>query len=41
MEESKKSAIPADNMLWAHIYKDPVGATIRGLDSQSKIKLEQ
>jgi len=39
VEKAKLSPIPPTEQLYEHIYNDGLGMTIRGLDSQHKIKL--
>ncbi len=39
MEKAKQGSIPPPEMLWQNIYAAPLGAKLRGLDSQTKIQL--
>lgn len=36
---AKKSPIPDPSALWHNIYKDPLGCTVKGLDSSIKVQL--
>ncbi len=37
--QAKQSAIPPPEALWRNIYRDPVGSSVRGLDSTVKVAL--
>ena len=37
--EAKESPVPEPEMLWKNIYKDPLGSSVKGLDSKTHIKL--
>ncbi len=37
--EAKNSPIPEPEALWQNIYKDPLGSSVKGLDSKTHIKL--
>lgn len=37
--EAKASPVPEAEMLWKNIYKDPLGSSVKGLDSKTYIKL--
>lgn len=37
--EAKASPVPEAEMLWKNIYKDPLGSSVKGLDSKTHIKL--
>ena len=39
VSEAKKSPIPEPEALWQNIYKDPLGSSVKGLDSKTHIKL--
>lgn len=39
VEKAKQGTIPPAENLWKNIYVDPVGSTMRGLDSKTKIQL--
>ena len=39
VEKAKQGSIPPPEMLWQNIYAAPLGAVLRGLDSQTKIQL--
>jgi pyruvate dehydrogenase E1 component alpha subunit len=39
VEKAKQGSIPPPEMLWQNIYAAPLGAKLRGLDSQTKIQL--
>lgn len=36
---AKQDAIPPADALWQNIWKDPVGCSVKGLDSRTHIKL--
>ena len=39
VSEAKNSPIPEAEALWHHIYKDPLGSSVKGLDSKTHVKL--
>ena len=39
VEKAKKGTIPKADMLWKNIYAETLGGVMRGMDSQTKIKL--
>ena len=39
VEKAKQGTIPAADQLWKNIYHESLGAVMRGMDSQTKIKL--
>lgn len=39
VSEAKNSPVPEAEALWHHIYKDPLGSSVKGLDSKTHIKL--
>ena len=39
VEKAKQGTIPAAEQLWKNIYHESLGAVMRGMDSQTKIKL--
>ncbi len=39
VEKAKQGTIPPADRLWKNIYSDPLGAVMRGMDSQTKISL--
>ena len=39
VSEAKNSPVPEADALWRNIYKDPLGCSVKGLDSKTHIKL--
>lgn len=39
MAQAKQSSIPPKENLWKNIYRDPIGSSVKGLDSSVKVKL--
>ena len=39
VSEAKNSPVPEAEALWQNIYKDPLGSSVKGLDSKTHIKL--
>jgi len=39
VSEAKNSPVPEPEALWQNIYKDPLGSSVKGLDSKTHIKL--
>jgi TPP-dependent pyruvate/acetoin dehydrogenase alpha subunit len=37
--QAKQSEIPQPDALWHNIYREPLGMSVKGLDSSIKIKL--
>lgn len=37
--QAKQSGIPQPEALWRNIYRDPIGSSVKGLDSSVKVKL--
>ena len=39
VSDAKNSPVPEAEELWHNIYKDPLGSSVKGLDSKTHIKL--